>query len=201
MTDMEQAKVTILGDANTGKSSIILRYVSNTFSDHSNPTIGATFMTKVIDYQQRSIKLSIWDTAGQERYHALASNYARDSKACLLVYDVTNRDSFHNLAKWYQSIKDFVPEDVVLVVVGNKEDMVEEETVELEEAKEFADSIEAVYIRTSAKLGTGISEVFLEISKKLLGVKVLNLKESIRSSRAVSVNLAQRNQKNKKSCC
>ena len=201
MNDLEQAKVTILGDANCGKSSIILRYISNTFSDHSNPTIGATFMSKVIDFDKKSIKLSIWDTAGQERYHSLASSYARESKACILVYDITNRDSFVNLENWYKSIQEIVPEDVAIFIVGNKEDMVEDEAVSLQEAKQFTFSIKGTYMRTSAKLDQGIKELFVEISKKIMRINELNLKESMRSTRAVSINLSSKKPQAKKSCC
>lgn len=201
MNDLEQAKVTILGDANCGKSSIILRYISNTFSDHSNPTIGATFMSKVIDFDKKSIKLSIWDTAGQERYHSLASSYARESKACILVYDITNRDSFLNLENWYKSIQDIVPEDVAIFIVGNKEDMVENEAISLEEAKQFTFSIKGTYMRTSAKLDHGIKELFVEISKKIMRINELSLKESMRSTRTVSINLSSKKPQAKKSCC
>lgn len=201
MNELEQAKVTILGDASCGKSSIILRYVSGTFSDHSTPTVGATFMSKVIDFDKKSIKLSIWDTAGQERYHSLASSYARDSRACILVYDITNRESFLNLEKWFDAIKEVVPDDVTIFVVGNKEDMVENEAVSLEEARQYAFSIKGNYMRTSAKLDNGIKELFTEISKKIMKVNELNLKESIRSTRVVSVNLSTHKPQTKKSCC
>ena len=201
MNELEHAKVTVLGDANSGKSSIILRYVSNNFSGHSTPTIGATFMSKVIDFDKKSIKLSIWDTAGQERYHSLASTYARESRACILVYDITNRESFLNLEKWYNSIIEVVPEDASFFVVGNKEDIVENEDVSLEEAKDFTFSIKGTYMRTSAKLDQGIKELFTEISKKIMRISELNLKESIRSTRTVSVNLSTHKTQKKKSCC
>jgi len=200
MNEIEQAKVTILGDANAGKSSIIQRYVSNTFSSHSNPTIGATFLSKVIDFDKKSIKLSIWDTAGQERYQSLASSYSRDSRACILVYDITHRESFNNLQKWHSAIKDLVPPNAVLVVVGNKDDMVENEAVSLQEAQEFAYTIGALNMRTSAKHDTGINELFLEISKKILGCTVLNVRESVRTTRAISLVMKKPVQ-TKKSCC
>ena len=200
MNEIEQAKVTILGDANAGKSSIIQRYVSDTFASHSNPTIGATFLSKVIDFDQKSIKLSIWDTAGQERYHSLASSYSRDSRACILVYDITHKESFTNLEKWHNAIKDLIPPNAILVVVGNKDDMVEQEAISLQEAQEFAYTIGALNMRTSAKLGTGINELFLEISKRILGCTVLNVRDSVRTTRSVSL-MVKKPVKAKKPCC
>ena len=201
MYEIDQAKVTMLGNANAGKSSIIQRFIMNSFQDHSNPTIGATFLSKVIDFDRKSIKLSIWDTAGQERYNSLAASYSRDSRACILVYDISVRESFTGLQKWYQNIKDLVKPNVVLVVVGNKEDLVEQEVTPLEEAKEFARSIGAIYNRTSAKSGVGIKELFTDISKKILGISELSITESFVSSRTVSLKPPIKGQHSKKRCC
>jgi Ras-related protein Rab-22 len=201
MYEIEQAKVTMLGDANAGKSSLIQRFISNSYEDHSSPTIGATFLSKVIDFDRKSIKLSIWDTAGQERYNSLAASYSRDSRACILVYDITVRESFLGLKKWHKNIIDIINPDVVLAVVGNKEDLVDIEQTTLDEARTYADSIGALYMRTSAKLGSGVKELFIEISKKILGVKNLSVKDSLRST-AVALNPTYvKAIPKKKSCC
>ena len=200
MYNVEQAKVTLLGDANSGKTSIIMRFISNSFENHSDPTFGATFLSKVIDFDKKSIKLSIWDTAGQERYNSLASSYSRDSRACILVYDITNRDSFLGLRKWHNNIKDHLLPEVILVVVGNKEDMIDQEASTLLEGHDYAESIGALYMRTSAKQGTGIKELFTEISKKILGVDTLSIRESVRTTRGISLCPSNAKPK-KKSCC
>lgn len=200
MYNIEQAKVTLLGDANAGKSSIIMRFISDSFQEHSDPTFGATFLTKVIDFDKKSIKLSIWDTAGQERYNSLAASYSRDSRACILVYDITNRNSFIGLNKWYTTIRDHLTPNAILVIVGNKEDMIENEDSTLFEGQEYAKSINAMYMRTSAKLGTGVKELFLEISKEILGVANLNVRDSIRTTRGISL-CPQQSPMKKKGCC
>lgn len=203
MNEIEQAKVTMLGDANAGKSSLIQRFISNSFSDHSNPTIGATFLSKIVDFDKRSLKLCIWDTAGQERYYSLAASYSRDSRACVMVYDITIRESFLNLTRWYNSIKDQINPETILVVVGNKDDMVEKEATPLQEAQDFARSIKAMYMRTSAKLGTGVKELFIEVSKEILGNDNLSVRSTIRTTRAVSLIKSSDTTavKKKKQCC
>lgn len=201
MNEIEQAKVTMLGDANAGKSSIIQRYIANTFSDHSTPTIGATFLSKIIDFDKQSLKLCIWDTAGQERYYSLAASYSRDSKACVIVYDITSRDSFTNLNRWYTSIKDQVTPDTIIVIVGNKDDLVNKEATSLEEAQEYAKSINAMYMRTSAKLGSGIKELFLEISREILGNDNLSVRSTIKSMQSVSLIKRSSQDPKKKQCC
>ena len=202
MYDIEQAKVTLLGDANTGKSSIIQRFISNSFQDHSDPTIGATFLSKVLDFDRKSIKLSIWDTAGQERYNSLAASYSRDSRAILIIYDITNRDSFLNLNKWYASIKDHLLPDVIIAIIGNKEDLVDKEAITLLEAQEYAQSINALYMRASAKLGSGIKELFIEVSKEILGMSQISIRDTFRTTRGLSLvpSIKEKSKKRKKCC-
>ena len=87
-------KVVLLGDSGVGKSSIVLRFVADNFKADADATIGASYMGKMMQYYDKSIKFNIWDTAGQERYHTLAKMYYRDANAAIMVYDVTNPDSF-----------------------------------------------------------------------------------------------------------
>lgn len=202
MGEIKQAKVILLGEANVGKSSLINRFISNNFSDHSDPTIGATFLSKIVDFDSQSVKLNIWDTAGQERYNSLAASYSRDSRACVLVYDITSKDSFQALQKWHNNIKDIISSDVVIAVVGNKEDMVDREAVSLAEAKNFAESIKALHMRTSAKHGDGVKELFVELGRNILGNKDLCVRDTFKSSRGISLSSQTPPKiKGKKGCC
>lgn len=202
MNDIEQAKVVLIGDANTGKTSIVQKYVSNTFDDHSTPTIGSTFLSKVVDFDKKSIKLCVWDTAGQERYYSLAASYARDARVCLLIYDITSIESFKNLERWHKSIKDQIIDNAILVIVGNKEDLIGKEAVRLVDARAFADSIGAAHVRVSAKQGTGIEEMFTDVCRDLLGCQSLKKMPSYRSTTSVKLNAMQINTNNpKKKCC
>ena len=170
-----QAKVTVLGNANVGKSSLIQRFVSDEHHENHEPTIGATFLSRLMEFNQKSLKLNIWDTAGQERYNSLAASYARDSRACLLVYDITNHDSFSSLSKWLSLIQENLDPDCIVFALGNKEDLLSQEKVHLEEAKSFCNEHNLTHYRVSAKSGVGIEKVFMDICKKLMGCESLAL--------------------------
>ena len=97
--EIEQIKVALIGEARAGKSSILTRYVTNTWQNFSTPTLGAAFQTRQIEIGNRLVQLNIWDTAGQERYHSIARLYSRDAKIIIFVYDITDRTSFEGMKK------------------------------------------------------------------------------------------------------
>jgi small GTP-binding protein len=195
-----QAKVTVIGNANVGKSSLIQRFVSDEHLENHEPTIGATFLSRLMEFNNKSLKLNIWDTAGQERYNSLAASYARDSRACLLVYDITNFDSFKALERWYENLTNHLGGETVLVVVGNKEDLVSQEGVTIEEALEYAKSIRASHFRVSARSGVGVEELFIEVSKRILNDPNLTQKEQNRTTRGLSLYQHVAVPKKKKCC-
>ena len=195
-----QAKVTVLGNANVGKSSLIQRFVSDEHHENHEPTIGATFLSRLMEFNQKSLKLNIWDTAGQERYNSLAASYARDSRACLLVYDITNIESFQALNKWYDNLTNHLGDETVLMVVGNKEDLVSSEKVSIEEGLEYAKKIRAGHFRVSARSGVGVEELFFEVSKKILNDPQLMQKEQGRTTRGLSLYQHVSVPKKKKCC-
>ncbi|CAG9332187.1 unnamed protein product [Blepharisma stoltei] len=161
-----QIKVVLLGDSGVGKSSIVVRYIEDRFYEDLEATIGASFLSKTIELQNKVVKFNIWDTAGQERYHALSKMYYSDSQAAILVYDITNRRSYDAMKQWYRELKEFGPRSLMIAVAGNKEDLVENEEVDMNEAREFAASIGAIYKKTSAKTRYGIDQIFREIATK-----------------------------------
>ena len=144
-------KVVIIGDASVGKTSIILRYVNNTFSDNIKPTIGCDHYEKEIDTGAgQQVKLSIWDTAGQERFRGLASSYYKKAKCIILVYDITKKASFEKLDFWRDEIMNFADEDILVVMVGNKTDAQDKREVLRDEAEAFAQKHGYFYLETSA---------------------------------------------------
>ena len=162
-----QVKVVLLGESGVGKSSVMLRFVTNNFKNDSASTVGASYMGKIIQFTDRSIKFNIWDTAGQERYHSLAKMYLHDANAAILLYDITSKSSFESLKRWYSELKDVAPKNIVLAVCGNKEDLVTNEEISPDEAKEYAHSIGAFFRKTSAKTNHGIENTFKEIAHNI----------------------------------
>lgn len=104
------SKVVLLGDSGVGKTSLTNRFVSDTFQQEMDSTMGATYTSKVISFGPRSVKFNIWDTAGQERYRAIAKMYYQDAQAAVLVYDITKPESFQNLKEWLRELREHGPE-------------------------------------------------------------------------------------------
>ena len=176
--EAKQCKVVLIGESGVGKTSIINRYTSNTFSSVLTATPGASFTAKVVylkDYDQ-SIKFEIWDTAGQERYRSLATMFYKDANAAIMVYDVTRKETFEELKNyWAGQVKDNAPEKIILVIAGNKSDLIEQETVDEGEARNFAKELNAIFISTSAKSSEGINNLFEEIAKKHTGATNISI--------------------------
>lgn len=164
-----EVKVVLLGDTGVGKSSLVLRFAQDTFKPFSESTIGASFMSKTVsnDSGGPPIKFQIWDTAGQEKYHSLAPMYYRGAAAAIVVYDITAKSSFTTLKNWVRELKSLGPENMVLSIAGNKSDLESKREVPTETAELYAQEIGAIYLETSAKNASNVSEIFAEISKRL----------------------------------
>src|SRR3989338_3700942 len=161
------AKIVLLGDSGVGKTSLAVRYARGIFTKTSNPTIGASFLTKTIVVDQVKIKQQIWDTAGQERFRSLAPMYYRGARAAILVYDITQHSTFERVQEWVRELQANSREEIVLSLVGNKCDMPDKRAVPFAVAKEYADSIGAMVCETSAKTNVGVDAMFLLVSKEL----------------------------------
>ncbi|CAG9311795.1 unnamed protein product [Blepharisma stoltei] len=186
--EISQVKVVLLGDSGVGKSSIVLRFVADTFHNNLDPTIGASFLSKAIEVENHSIKFSIWDTAGQERYHSLARMYYADTAAAVLVYDITNRASYEAMKHWRDELAEFGPRNLVIAIAGNKEDLVDKEEVDLIEAKEYADSIGAIFRKTSAKTKYGVDQLFKDIAYRItVGSVPSSSTQQVEKPRTISI--------------
>ena len=164
-------KVVLVGDSGVGKTCIISRYISGAFNQNSPSTNGASYASKLINFEdlKKTISLDIWDTAGQEKYKSLTKFFYKDAAVAILVYDVTNKNSFESMKNfWYGQIQDFGSKNIILGVAGNKCDMYEKEEVNENEGKAFAESIGAFFEITSAKNNTGINELFETASNKFV---------------------------------
>eukprot|EP01099_Mayorella_cantabrigiensis_P000622 TRINITY_DN1270_c0_g1_i1.p1 TRINITY_DN1270_c0_g1~~TRINITY_DN1270_c0_g1_i1.p1 ORF type:complete len:202 (-),score=45.93 TRINITY_DN1270_c0_g1_i1:616-1221(-) len=161
-------KVVLLGEGCVGKSSLVLRYIHGTFNTDHVVTVQASFLTKKINIDNKRVILNVWDTAGQERFHALGPIYYREANGALLVYDITDGDSFTKVKNWVKELRMMLGQDVVISIVGNKCDLERQRVVKEEEAKSYAQSVGASHYQTSAKLNKGVDELFLDLSKRML---------------------------------
>ena len=116
-------KTVLLGEGRVGKTSILLRYINNTFSEKQSSTFQASYQEKILNIGNNSVSLAIWDTAGQERFHALAPIYYRDSNAAILVFDITDKTSFQKVQHWVEELRKIVGKDIVLIIAANKIDL------------------------------------------------------------------------------
>lgn len=161
-------KVVLLGEGRVGKTCLCLRYVNNSFASDQESTIQATFLEKRLNVGRQSVQLNIWDTAGQERFHALGPIYYRDSHGALLVYDITDRDSFTKVRHWVKELRKIVGNNIVLVIAGNKADLEKKRQVDEQEALDYAKSVNAQHYSCSAKSGKGVEQIFLELTKGMM---------------------------------
>ncbi|KAL9261766.1 Ras-related protein [Drosera capensis] len=161
------AKLVLLGDMGTGKSSLVLRFVKGQFLEFQESTIGAAFFSQTLAVNDTTVKFEIWDTAGQERYHSLAPMYYRGAAAAIIVYDISNAESFSRAKKWVQELQKQGNPNMVMALAGNKADLEEKRTVSADEARAYAGENGLFFMETSAKTAVNVDEIFHEIAKRL----------------------------------
>uniref|UniRef100_A0A6B2LM49 Uncharacterized protein n=1 Tax=Arcella intermedia TaxID=1963864 RepID=A0A6B2LM49_9EUKA len=144
-----------------------MRFCRDSFQDGTEATIGASFLTKFMQIKERQVKFEIWDTAGQERYRALAPMYYRNADAAVLVYDLTDLESFTALQSWYQELHKNVP-NCIIILTGNKMDLQHERKVPKQSAEEFAGEKECSLIEVSSKTGENVEDLFSRLGTLLV---------------------------------
>lgn len=166
-TRLAQFKLVLSGESAVGKSSLVLRFVKGQFHEFQESTIGAAFLTQTVCLDDTTVKFEIWDTAGQERYHSLAPMYYRGAQAAIVVYDITNADTFSRAKTWVRELQRQARPDIVIALAGNKSDLANRRTVEYEEANAYAEENGLLFMETSAKNANNVNEIFLAIARKL----------------------------------
>lgn len=201
-------KIVLLGEGCVGKTSLVLRYVEDKFNDRHISTLQASFLTKRVNIGGKRVNLAIWDTAGQERFHALGPIYYRESHGAVLVYDITDEDSFQKVKNWVRELRRMLGNDICLIIAGNKIDMEKERHVSVEEADSYAKEVGAYHFQASAKQNKGVEELFLELTQRMLESAVANDQQKVnaltrggntRNLQIVDDQTAQSDQKS--SCC
>ena len=155
-------KLIFLGDQNVGKSSILNRFLNDTFVEEYQATIGLDFQSKNVQIENQDIHLLLYDTAGQEKFRSLIPMYTRDANIILLVYDITNKESFNNLSLWLKDLTNINFDEVIFCIVGNKIDLSDKRVVEKEEGEKFGEEHDFIFQEVSAKTGEGFSELFYQ---------------------------------------
>jgi len=160
-------KLLLIGDSGVGKSCLLLRFADHTYTESYISTIGVDFKIRTIDLDGKTIKLQIWDTAGQERFRTITSSYYRGAHGIIVVYDVTDTESFNNVKQWLNEIDRYACENVNKLLVGNKCDLVQKKTVDFDAAKAFADKLDIPFLETSAKQGSNVEKAFLTMAAEI----------------------------------
>ncbi|KFD54328.1 hypothetical protein M514_04870 [Trichuris suis] len=182
-------KLVLVGPTGVGKTSIVTRYNGGGFSAHLSPTIGASFCRAEMQVGGINLLIQIWDTAGQERFRAMAPMYYRNTDAALIVYDITNRDSFDAVKSWIDELNRNIDKPFAMCIVGNKRDLDPLRAVPTEVAKRLAESSNALFFETSALTGFGLENVFSETAERMCDL-ILKRGECHRDSIAVDSQTA-----------
>ncbi|VDO72972.1 unnamed protein product [Haemonchus placei] len=156
---LKKFKLVFLGEQSVGKTSLITRFMYDSFDNTYQATIGIDFLSKTMYLEDRTVRLQLWDTAGQERFRSLIPSYIRDSTVAVVVYDITNANSFHQTSKWIDDVRTERGNDVIIMLVGNKTDLGDKRQVSAEEGQRKANELNVMFIETSAKAGYNVKQV------------------------------------------
>ncbi|EPR78369.1 Rab GTPase [Spraguea lophii 42_110] len=165
----ERFKILILGESNVGKTSILQRFISDTFTYSIINTVGINYSSKEIVINGESLKLQIWDTAGQERFHSITKNYYRNANGIFLVFSMIDDRSFDCIDKWYEGIVAEVGNDIPIFLIGNKYDLLDD----MNDIKRFetkATNMNLRFFPTSALQNKNIDKIFLEMGERMLKI-------------------------------
>ena len=177
--ETENFKIVLIGETGVGKTSIISQFVDQTFQEDLQASTGGTFSSKSLILDNGKVLIfDIWDTAGQERYRSLTKLFYKDSNAAILVYDITRHETFDELKNyWINQIKESTNTNIILVIAANKSDLTEKEEVDEATARQFAEELNAIFCKTSAKDSIGIDDLFFNIAKKYIGKDIISIKK------------------------
>ena len=199
-------KILLVGNSSVGKSSLFLRFVDDVWNDVFVPTIGVDFKIKTLKINEQNVKLQIWDTAGQERFRTIISSYYKGAQGILLVFDLTEKESFESLNNWLIEIEKNANKNVIKLLIGNKNDLEDKRVVSYNEAKDFADSNGLKYVETSAKTNNNVTEAFSEIGKELMDASSKD-KEFFANENKKTISISDKTMdlnsknKNENGCC
>ncbi|XP_041846186.1 ras-related protein Rab-41 isoform X3 [Melanotaenia boesemani] len=167
---LRKFKLVFLGEQSVGKTSLITRFMYDSFDNTYQATIGIDFLSKTMYLEDRTVRLQLWDTAGQERFRSLIPSYIRDSTIAVVVYDITNLNSFQQTSKWIDDVRTERGSDVIIMLVGNKTDLADKRQITTEEGEQRAKELNVMFIETSAKTGYNVKQLFRRVAAALPGM-------------------------------
>ncbi|XP_057302381.1 ras-related protein Rab6-like [Hydractinia symbiolongicarpus] len=168
---LRKFKLVFLGEQSVGKTSLITRFMYDSFDNTYQATIGIDFLSKTMYLEDRTVRLQLWDTAGQERFRSLIPSYIRDSSVAVVVYDITNTNSFQQTNKWIDDVRAERGTDVIIMLVGNKTDLADKRQVATESGEAKAKELNVMFIETSAKAGHNVKQLFRRVASALPGME------------------------------
>jgi len=192
-------KIVLLGDGRVGKTSILNRYINNTFNENQEMTVNCSYYQKDLEFDGVKYTFCLWDTAGQEKFNALTNIYYRDAKGAILVYDVTIKETFQKVEKWYDELTVF-NSDTVIVVAGNKIDM-KKVDIDNNTIDEFTKEKNINHIFTSAKTGEGLEDVFYLVCKNIANKMNSELSKKLSVKKGIKLQIDENKDDKKDSCC
>jgi len=203
-------KFVIIGDSGVGKSNILLRYMNNTFSEDFKATVGVEFGAKNLEINNKIYRIQIWDTAGQENFRSIARAYYKNSVCACIVYDISNRKSFDSIQSWIDDCTKQTPKSILLLLIGNKNDLNNKREVQYEEGAEFARKKNMIFLETSAKTGENVNDIF-DLSVKQIDKNIMENKYDLNNencgirkglkTESFVLSVKESKKKKKKKCC
>jgi len=174
-------KLSLIGDGGVGKTSLVQRFVYGIFKADYKATIGTFISKKECEFKElgTSVRFMIWDLAGQSQFERLWPDYLTDSRAGIIVFDITERESFKNVKKWYDIITRVALPNIILILVGNKVDLATTRVISTEEGMELAKELNIYYMETSAKTNQNIENVFEWIALQIINLKIEEIKDTL----------------------
>ena len=197
-------KIIVVGDSGVGKTNLINRFATDKFDTNSKATIGVEFVYKTLKIGKEVIKVEVWDTAGQERYRSITSSYYKGARGAIIVYDITNDDSFHNVESWMNEVVKKGKKDIQFLLLGNKKDLVNDRLVSEEKGIEKARELNMRLFEASALDKTNVNEAFNYLIKEIyLDVRreKMNNNNNLNDNINVGGIELNTNKSDKKKCC
>lgn len=158
--------ICLCGDTNVGKTSLLNRYLNDQYDEYGQPTLGADYLDKKVILNEKEVVFSFWDTAGQERFKSITNSFFRNVEGGLVVFDLSNLESFQSVETWIKSFRDANTRSGIILLIGNKSDKSAERIVSNEEAENLAKKLDIYYFEVSAKSGSNVNDAFEFLENK-----------------------------------